>query len=219
MTYMIHACPLREWYVNDFLIPSMTAQGIPRENITVWMDTAGVGNLASCIASFASCGRDGETWHLQDDVIICRDFFARTRDAPEGIVCGFCVDEYEDEDAEIGETIARFMWHSSFQCIKIPNAIAAEFVEWYRMEASVRRDDLAEYIASGKMDDTLFRIFMLEHHFGMPVLNLVPHLVDHVDSLIGGSIINEHREFVARSPYWKDENLISELQEKLASRK
>lgn len=219
MRYMIHACPAREWYVRGFLIPSMTKQGIPEDDITVWMDSTGAGNLASCIASFASCSqKDGETWHLQDDVVICRDFVERTRAAPDGIVCGFCVDCFEYEDAQDGETIARFMWQSSFPCIKIPNSIAGEFVEWFRNEASQRRDDLAEYVTSNKKDDTLFYIFMLEHHFNMRVTNLVPHLVEHVDWLIGGSTINQYRGFVARAKYWQDENLILELSEKLASR-
>ncbi len=28
MRYMIHACPPRMWYVEEFFIPSMKAQGI-----------------------------------------------------------------------------------------------------------------------------------------------------------------------------------------------
>ena len=218
MHYMIHACPAREWYVTDFLVPSMLAQGIPREEITVWMDSSGIGNLASCIASFSACTqRDGETWHLQDDVIICRDFVERTCAAPVGVVCGFCVDYFEEDDAQDGETIARFMWQSSFPCIKIPNSLAGEFVDWFHTEASTRRDDLAKYISGNKKDDTLFYIFMLEHHFNMPVINLVPHLVDHIDWMIGGSTINQWRGFIARAKYWADENLITELSEKLAS--
>ena len=101
MKYMIHACPKRMWYVGDYLIPSMLAQGIDKGNIIVWNDIDGVGNLASCLASFASCQEEGETWHLQDDVVICHDFAERTASAPKGVVCGFCVGRYEDATAGI----------------------------------------------------------------------------------------------------------------------
>ena len=33
---MIHCCPKRIWYVEEYLIPSMLRQGIDRENIIVW---------------------------------------------------------------------------------------------------------------------------------------------------------------------------------------
>lgn len=214
---LIHACPAREWYVNNFIIPSLIAQGIT--DIHVWMDTDGHGNLASCIDSFAWCSQlEGETWHLQDDVVVCRDFAQRISSAPSGVVCGFCVDIYENEDCTDGTTISRFMWQSSFPCIKIPNEVAGEFVEWFINEAQ-HRSDLREYVQSGKKDDTLFHIFMLERHFNMKVTNLSPHLVDHVDWLVGGSTINQWREHIVRSSDFDDENLIEELKEKIASYK
>ena len=51
MHYMIHACPQRMWYVEGFLIPSMKAQGISEEEITVWNDTEGKGNLFSSMTT------------------------------------------------------------------------------------------------------------------------------------------------------------------------
>lgn len=213
---MIHACPPREWYVNDFLIPSLTSQGIPKDEIIVWSDRDGKGNLSSCIETFYQCSlRDGETWHLQDDVIVCRDFANRTASAPEGVVCGFCVNKYEDEIVT-GRTIPKYMWQSSFPCIKIPNYIAGEFVDWFIKNQ--HREGLQKYIVTGKKDDTLFRIFMLEEHFGMDVYNMAPHLVDHIDWMIGGSTINQTRPFRARAHFWDDEDLITELQQKLAGR-
>ena len=38
MTIMIHACNERMWYVNEYLVPSMTAQGIGKDNIIVVMN-------------------------------------------------------------------------------------------------------------------------------------------------------------------------------------
>lgn len=72
MHFLIHACRAREWYVNDFLIPSMTAQGIHKEDIEVWMDSNNDGCLFSCMKCFYEMGNrgDGDTWHLQDDVLL-----------------------------------------------------------------------------------------------------------------------------------------------------
>ena len=39
MYYMIHAVPEREWYVEEYLIPSMISQGISPDEIEVWMDS------------------------------------------------------------------------------------------------------------------------------------------------------------------------------------
>lgn len=218
MHIMIHACPARQWYVDGYLVPSLLEQGIHSDEITVWTDTDGIGNLASCIKSFSQCAKtDGETWHLQDDVIICRDFATRARAAPSGVVCGFCVDIYENDPFVQGPTTAKYMWQSSFPCIKIPNALAGEFVQYLTTEAP-NRPELRKLTDTGKKDDTLFYIFMKERHRRMDVTNLSPHLVDHIDWLIGGSTINQWRGYIVRSCLWDDENLISALKEKLASR-
>lgn len=215
--YMIHTCLSREWYVRDFLVPSMTAQGIPLDDINIWVDRDGRGNLSACIESFYQVSRnEGETWHLQDDVIICRDFAERTRAAPKGVVCGFCVRRYEKQ-METGNLLCQYMWESSFPCIKIPNEIAGEFVEWMVNEAN-NRGDLQNLVQTGKKDDTLFHIFMLEEHFKDRVTNLSPHLVDHIDWLIGGSVINQTRHFIARAALFEDQDLVEKLKKQLASR-
>ena len=215
---MIHACPAREWYVKDYLIPSLTSQGIDAKDIYLWMDWDRMGNLASCIDSFYYASKlPGETWHLQDDVVISKDFARMARDAPAGVVCGFCVDKWENGNTTEGKTIARYMWQSSFPCIKIPNDIAGSFVNWYINEGQ-HRADLQDYVQSGKKDDTLFYIYMLEKHFSEPVTNMSKHMVDHVDWLIGGSIINGERDFIARSSRFNEEETINALKEKLASR-
>ena len=73
--YLIHACPRRMWYVEEYLIPSMLKQGIAKGDIRVYNDKEGEGNLRACMKAFALCeGIPGGTWHLQDDVCICRNF-------------------------------------------------------------------------------------------------------------------------------------------------
>lgn len=218
MQIMIHACPAREWYVNEYMIPSLVAQGIDKDQIIVWVDRDGAGNLASCIDSFFVAAQNGrDTWHLQDDVIISETFVKRARAAPDGLICGFCVAEYENGNDTQGQTIARYMWQSSFPCIRVPDKLAGKFVDWYIDEAQ-SRDDLKPYIETGKKDDFLFYVFMLEKNFAYPVTNMVPHLVDHVDWLIGGSTINKTRDFIARAAHWQEHNLIEELKIKLANR-
>ena len=94
MKVMIHAVPKRLWYVENYLIPSIDG------DVSVWVDDKGLGNLQSCMAAFASC-KGGETWHLQDDVLLCRDFKERT-EGLEGVVFGFCCEQFEDDPALIG---------------------------------------------------------------------------------------------------------------------
>ena len=67
MRIMIHAVPRRMRYVNEVLIPQLEAQGF--EDVRVWLDANGRGNLRSCVESFASLPEEGGTWHLQDDVL------------------------------------------------------------------------------------------------------------------------------------------------------
>lgn len=95
--------------------------------------------------------------------------------------------------------------------------LAGEFVDW--IVGSQHRPEINKLVQTGKKDDTLFWIFMQENHKKMRVTNISPHLVDHVDWLIGGSMINQWRENIVRSCRWNDENLIIELSDKLASRK
>lgn len=217
MQYMIHACPQRMWYVNEFLIPSMKAQGITDDEIVVWNDAEGKGNLFACFFSFQECGKHpGTTWHLQDDVIISRRFTELTRANTEGIVCGFGCKNFGPSMQWRGEVPLSFMWYS-FQCQLIPNELAGEFVEWFRTIRS-------QYKYQGKIvdrrhDDWFFREFMNERHPDAWVTNLDPNIVDHIDYLIGGTIINHARNIkVNRAEFFPDGDLVDELAEKMKNR-
>ena len=72
----------------------------------------------------------------------------------------------------------------------------------------------------GKCDDNFFKEYMKIYHRDEMVLNLDPNLVDHVDVLIGGSIVNQYRgdEWV-RSQYFRDQYLVDELEKELLKRK
>lgn len=213
MKYMIHACPQRMWYVNDYLLPSMQAQGI--KDIEIWNDTEGKGNLLACMEAFRACGeREGGTWHLQDDVLISRDFAERTRAPVDGVVCGFGCQNSGPSMQERGRVPMVFMWYS-FPCIYIPNDLARECAAWF-FEDAIRRTQYAAQVSDRKHDDWFWREFLLERHKDLWVINLVPNLVEHVDYLIGGTMINQQRRIqINRSAFFKDLDLVEELKSKI----
>ena len=93
--YMIYACPKRMWYVEEFLVPSMLAQGIQREHIVIYNDTKKLGNLKACMDAFSQVPDDDRgMWHLQDDVIISRDFKHKTYRYNAGFIAGFVSQRY-----------------------------------------------------------------------------------------------------------------------------
>lgn len=204
-TYLIHACPKRIDYVNDYLVPSMLNQGIERNNILIYNDTMKLGNLQAFLtsASLISDVTSG-TWHLQDDIIISPNFRKVTESFNNGIVCGFC-NKYS-EDLQIGIRPIRDMWYS-FPCIRIPNLILKQFVQW--MGTRDVQIKYKAYIEAKKFDDTLFRAFMLERYKDMIVHNLCPNIVDNIDYLIGGSLINKARDVDANSIYFEEQEMKS----------
>lgn len=211
--YMIHACEKREWYVEKFLIPSLVSQGVPKEEIKIFVDREHLGNLRACMKCFAECGKHkGVTWHLQDDVIICRDFYNRTKDIYDAdIVCGFCGKGVGPNVELTGEVKPFQMW-MSFQCICISNELAGYCAEWFEEDASKRTEGyIADRVAGGKSDDWMFRRFLTECHPDAKVINLSPNLVDHIDHLLGGSIINKQRKRDNTAAYFRDGDLVQEI--------
>ena len=210
MRVMIHACPKRMWYVERFLLPSLEAQGLTGEDVIVWNDTERRGNQRSWFDSCAFLGAfEGGTWHLQDDVLISRDFAERCRQHDEGIVAGFVNERFGPNVRWTGQRPAPMLFNS-FQCIRIPNSYAAEHAAWY-WKSGRNRKDLEPWVLTGKKDDAFFHLWLEENYPEETVLNLTPCLVEHVDWLIGGSVINCARDHSARAYYWEDEDLVRQL--------
>ena len=207
MKVMIHASPVRMWYVEGFLLPELERQGA--DEIRVFCDTEKLGNLRACMAAFASCEGDGGTWHIQDDVLLCRDFVERCRRHDEGVVYGFCNEQFTDDPYQSGVVSVEDAWHS-FQCVRIPDSYARACAEWLDGPGRTTAFYLL-WIRSGKMDDDVFRTFLLNEHSRETVLNLKPNLVEHVDWIIGGSILSPWRGHLARAYWWDDEALVDEL--------
>lgn len=208
--YIIHACPERMWYVENYLIPSMRVQGIEP---TVRCDTEHLGNLESCMRIFQSMDSPGGTWHLQDDVIICSDFKKRTEAlVSDDIVCGFVADVDENRK-HIGYVKPEQMWWT-FPCVYIPNNLAKECADWfYRIK---NKPAYHIKVQSGKLDDWFFKRYMTYHYPDYSVLNLKPALVDHIDYLIGGTTINQGRKNqIVRAMWFEDQDLVEGLEKNL----
>lgn len=211
------------WYVNNYLVPSMLAQGIPESDINVWEDVTGLGNLESCIRCFETVGElDGGTWHLQDDVIICSDFKERTERYDDGIVAGFASSYDSDvykgikEDVPCGIVPVNQLWYS-FCCIRIPNSIAKECADWWHTVGMHDGELIRTCVNDKKNDDYMFRTFLFNYHKELSVRNLAPNLVDHIDYMLGGSIINKGRKGrIVSSLFWEEQDLLEDLSKKLA---
>lgn len=210
--YLIHVVPRRMWYVENHLIPSMLEQGINKDDIRVYNDEKQEGNLRACMNAFASCDGEGGTWHLQDDVCICKNFKIITEAIDFGLVCGFSSEMY-DGPGKIGVVERKEMWFS-FPCIRIPNEYARDCADWvtkYIIGNPVYRD----FWEKGKNDDWAFRQYLKEFYTYVHAINIAPNLVDHVDYLVGGGTGDKPREKPVRAQYWNDYDIIANLEQKI----
>lgn len=214
MNYLIHACASRLWYVYKYLVPSMIAQGIDKNDIFVHLDSSKKGNLFSFMDSLKILDEAVGTWHLQDDVLIARVFAEDTKRYfnSKSIVCGFC----SKYDKNMGKGTVRpdAMWYS-FPCIYIPNKYAKEFYQWWENKPNLPAW-VNSYISQKKGDDTLFRYYAEEINTDITAINHYPNLVEHIDYLIGGSLVNPTRnDKWIRATYFQDNDLVEELKQSL----
>ena len=219
MRVLIHACPQRMWYVEEFMVPALLGQGLDPEDLEIWNDSMGYGCLRSCMVAFASRYGNGGTWHLQDDVLIASDFVRRCREHDQGVVYGFCCEYFTDDPGQTGHVYPPDAWHS-FQCVRIPDEYARACAEWYlsgawRMLGDAQLEALAE---DNRGDDTFFREWMQELHPAETVENLRPNLVEHVDRWIGGSVLHQWRDYPATAYYWQEPELTEQLRARLRLR-
>jgi hypothetical protein len=199
------------WYVEKYLVPSMREQGC--ENISIYVDEKHEGSMKAHMHSFLQLPNDGNgTWHLQDDVIISRDFKATTEKYDGGIICAFASEMY-DKDKPAGNVHILDHWFS-FPCIRIPNKIARGCAEW-TLQYIIGNPIYRKFWESGRNADWAFWMYVKDYCKTERVLNLAPNLVDHIDWLIGGSANARNRPKPCRSKYWEDEDLVEELERRL----
>ena len=188
---MIHAVPSRMWYVDNYLIPSMTKQGINRSDIRVHVDEIHEGNLRACMHAFQEVDTVATgTWHLQDDVIISHDFKEKTEKHDYGFVCGF-KSIYDGERAPDGEVPLERLWFS-FLCIRIPHKVGFGCAKWVLNEI-IGNPVYTEWWEKGVNDDMLFRKYIWQSYPNEIAMNLNPNIVDHIDYLIGGTVNSSKR--------------------------
>lgn len=220
--YMIHSCEKRRWYIEDFLVPSMMEQGISRDRIFVCNDDNGSGNLRMFIKSMRISaelfGEEEDIWHLQDDIMLSNDFAEIAENAPKHMVCsGACMCE-KTNWKYVGTQTVEHKW-LSFQAIQIPNSYALEFIDWWESEV-LAKNQLAEKRKENKYDDFFFWTFMSRRHHNDTVLNIVPNIVQHIDYMIGGSMVQtkEHVKWRGkdnRCRWWYEEDREIELAKKI----
>lgn len=205
--YMIHSCNKRKWYVESFLLPSMIEQGIPRENIMLWNDYKSEGNLAMFVKSMKAVSSIlpiGESvWHLQDDVMISSDFAAITEECPPKFVCnGFCAFE-KSHFGDVGWQTPKNRW-LSFQCTQIPVRYSKGFIDWWEYEILAKNREERRR-RENKHDDHFFWEFMSEVYENDPIYNIVPNIVQHIDYMLGGSVLgNDTDRRIGKAQYWRE---------------
>ena len=69
-----------------------------------------------------------------------------------------------------------------------------------------------------KFDDVLWRLFLEDRHISITGYNIAPNIVNHIDYLLGGSVINQERQFLPVSYYWDEPELVDELEKRLRER-
>ena len=198
MKYIIHSCNKRLWYVKDYLVKHLVKQGINPNDIVIYNDDNNEGNLTSWIKSCKFVVdnldiKDG-CWHLQDDVFLCKNFKDITMDiAKNKIICGYVnKSSYKNNCIVNTNYIAsKEGVVDSFQCIYIPNYILKDFIKWFE-ENIVSGKKFQKQYKENKYDDYLFKQF-IKHTQGVIAININPSLVEHIDYVLGGSIVNENR--------------------------
>lgn len=216
--YLIHTCKEREWYVRDFLVPSMVKQGIEYNNIFIYIDSRHEGNLVACMKAFQQVELFSDfneiVWHLQDDVAISKEFKQYTEcKYNSDIICAFCT--REQITRPIGQVDPVDMWYS-FQCIGIKSEIASGCAYWFE-NTGKNEPELSKLVSRGFGDDEVFKWYCTKVCSGLKVLNLMPNLVEHIDFLIGGSTAAKGMP-QRRAMYLKDgaeivQNLMKELKQ------
>lgn len=214
--YNIHACPDRIWYVNDYLVPSMLAQGISEKDITVLNDTERLGTLQFYLRCFLQVPDDNYgIWHLQDDVVISEHFKERTEQYDDGLVNGFCSKYCQGKGP--GVVTPKEMWYS-FPCLRIPNVLVNKFIKWYFQHAA-KDSRYAHMVNSNKFIDEFFKIFIQTQYPNIHLRNLSPNLVDHVDYLLGGSTINASMTKDRRAQFWTETDVVRRLEYQLSNKR
>lgn len=208
MGILIHGSSRRAAYLYSYLIPKLCGT----DKIKIDMDAENKGNLQAYLDSYRRLPNKGDTWHLEDDVLPDRRFkeWMEQMESFRGIVCGFGCKGSRNVLGEIKDP--EDMWYS-FPCIRIPNDYIKDFLEWLEV---TRDEEIARKIRAGKGIDFIFHKYVCERP--IPIYHHNPCMVEHVDDLIGGSLISVRREPV-KAVRFEDKAAVEELKHWTARRK
>lgn len=220
--YLIHACNQRMWYVKRHLLPSMVEQGIDPKHILIYQDKNSIGNLRAWIDSCnklvvhaTKLGAEG-VWHLQDDVVISKNFKENTEKYDRGIVCGFTCNYRTTPVSGTFSIADEKMWFS-FPCIRIPSDILEHFVCWANVNLWQSKY-FKPCVHKNNADDLVFREWLYDNYPDLQELNLAPNLVNHIDYLIDGSVVNSWRKTDTTSMFWNEDDTIENLKKALENK-
>lgn len=220
--YMIHTCEDRFWYVRDFILPSMLKQGIDGNHILVYRDKNRIGNLRAWVDSCnrlsvqARYARIKNVWHLQDDIVISKNFKKVTEEYEKhDLVCGFTCGYDKKPEAGTFLLEERKMWYS-FPCINISTELTTEFAKWANTNLW-QSQHFKEAVKRNNCDDLIFREWLYDTHGKTEEINLAPNVINHVDKMIGGSMCNKQRDpnKDTMSIFWDEDDVIANLEKEL----
>ena len=222
---MIHCCNSRFWYVRDFLLPSMVRQGINPNHILVYKDKNNIGNLRAWVDSCNRLAQKSKelgisgVWHLQDDVVISKNFKKQTELYDNGIVCGFTCSYDNEPQPGYFKLHEQKLWYS-FPCIRIPTHILTAFADWANHNLWQSKH-FREAVKRNKYDDMIFKEWLYENFPCEGEYNLEPNIVNHIDKWLGGSVCNVQRDSTqdTMSAFWHEEDVLQELKLALDARK
>lgn len=219
MKYMVHTIPKRLWYVEKYLIPSMIDEGIKKKDIYIYNDENKFGNLFAFLESLKYINenftKEQGFWHLQDDVIISKDFKEITEEKGKNyVVNGFVNKNYANVEKS-GLVNVKDYWYS-FPCIYIPNRYIDDFLNWIE-----KVKDYSPYRKrwnKKRYDDWFFYKFLEEEFSLDKMINLKPNIVDHIDYLLGFTT-GTRSKVPVRAEYFKDLDLVKKLEREIKNEK
>lgn len=206
---LIHTCNQRIEYVKGFLGPRLRKQGF--KNIQVYWDKDNKGCLQSYIESYQQLPKNGDTWHLQDDVLPDQRFYTWACDLEsyDGIICGFGNKWFYNKEM-FGEAHNQHEMFYSFPCTRIPNKLCHEWLKWFE-EVKDEHPEITKRLAENKYVDYFFKLFIGSNPREIPILNFEPCIVEHVDEYLGHSMVNPARVMPAKALRFEDDEALEDL--------
>ena len=193
--YVVHTSPKRINFVQEYMIPCFKRYGIT--DIIIWNDEKMEGQLHA----WTKCAEwivlnkqefDG-TWHLEDDVIPCKNFKTISEDkAKDGIIVqGFTTNyKFADFKGKTGIVSVKDLPYG-MQCIYIPNFYLKGYIYFVSEFVNKGAYKKRQYDCGTLYSDNVFRGFLRKYCRNAVVNVLDNCMVEHIDYLIGGRSVKQ----------------------------